>query len=142
MKPNPCWLARLDNAGPCEGALVKCHLISKAQIKRTFPKGAVRIDGQWERPVEARFLPEGFEPVRRTLRELQEDERAWVWGCGGLVGISGHHGRLDTAPHERTRLRIPRLLLPPEVEEYAAELGLGYWLDKTYGELTNDKEAA
>jgi hypothetical protein len=112
---------------------VRVHLITKAEIKRTFPKGAVRIDGVWQRPIEAQFLPEDFEPVFRTLEQLQDDERAWVPGCGGLVGLSGHHGQLDSSAHDRTRLRIPRVLLPPAVEEYAEELGLVYWLTKTYG---------
>ena len=59
------------------------------------------------------------------------DARAWVWGCGGVTGIGGHHGMLDQA---RT-LRLPRGSLGPGVEELAYELGLLWWLDRTYGPL-------
>lgn len=31
-------------------------------------------------------------------------------------------------------LRIPREAIPVETEAWAAENGLTYWLDKTYGE--------
>ena len=129
---NGCWFSRLPDAGACEGPrVVRCHLISKQAIRQAFPKGAVKVDGRWYRPRDAPALEEAV-PVSRTLRQLQEDERAWVYGCGGLVGLAGHHGRLDTAPHERTRIRVPRELLPEDVEEYAAELGLVPWLERTY----------
>lgn len=59
------------------------------------------------------------------------DSRTWVWGCGGPTGIGGHHGMLDVA---RT-LRIPRHRLPAEVEKFAAEHRLGWWLDREYGPL-------
>jgi hypothetical protein len=58
------------------------------------------------------------------------DRRAWVWGCGGVTGNSGHHGLLD---HSR-RLRLPREAIPAGTEEFAMELGLLWWLDQTYGE--------
>jgi hypothetical protein len=58
------------------------------------------------------------------------DERTWVWGCGGITGCSGHHGALDVA---RT-LRIPRDKIPAKVEAFAEEHGLGWWLDREYGE--------
>jgi hypothetical protein len=127
-----CWFAKLPGSGPCEGQLVRVHLISKQQLRRTFPKGAVLIGGRWQPPVEAAFVPQDGEPARRTLRELQDDPRAWVPGCGGMSGLAGHHGRLDSSPHNGTRLRLARAQLPAAVEEYAAELGLTWWLDKTY----------
>lgn len=58
------------------------------------------------------------------------DERVWVWGCGGPTGVGGHHGKLD---YSRT-LRIPRELLPPEVEDFAEEHEIQWWLDREYGE--------
>lgn len=58
------------------------------------------------------------------------DERVWVWACGGPLGNAGHHGQLD-AGHRP--LRVPRAALPAEVEVVAAELGLGWWLDREYG---------
>lgn len=104
------------------------HLIPKQTIRREFPKGAVRIEGVWQRPVEALFLPDELDPPRRTLRELQQDPRVWVPMCGGLVGIGGHHGMFDGL-----RLRIERAMLPESLEEYAAETGLGWYLDRTFG---------
>lgn len=41
-----------------------------------------------------------------------------------------HHSMLD---HSK-KLRIPREAIPAETEAWAAEHGLTYWLDKTYGE--------
>ena len=65
-----------------------------------------------------------------TKRDVDvNDPRSWVWGCGGPTGIGGHHGMLD---HSR-RLRLPRASLPSGVEELAREVGLVWWLDRTYG---------
>lgn len=59
------------------------------------------------------------------------DTRSWVWACGGpWPGLAGHHGELDSY-----RLRIPRLALPVEVEELAAEVGMRFYLDRRYGRL-------
>lgn len=136
-----CWFRDLARAGPCEGALVRCHLIDQQEMRKRFPKGAVKIDGRWfsvqrlRRPdpemSELAHLIDD-EPVRRTLEELQADERSFVPGCGGLVGLSGHHGRFDFAAHDRSRLIVPRSMLPAETIEYAAELELTPWLERTY----------
>lgn len=67
----------------------------------------------------------------RGWRRTADDPRSWVWGCGGPTGCSGHHGMLDYA---RT-LRVPRELLPEGVEALAAEVGLVWWLERTYGHL-------
>lgn len=91
---------------PCDGRLVRCHLIPKQVIRRVDP-GAV-----W-------------------------DDRAWVWGCGGITGCSGHHGALDQS---RT-LRLPRGVLPSWLDDFAAEFGLGWWLDRTYGPLGEEQAA-
>jgi hypothetical protein len=70
--------------------------------------------------------------IRRELGAYYSwDERTWIWGCGGLTGIGGHHGQLD---HSRT-LRVPREKLPPGLEDFAAEHGLTWWLDREYGPL-------
>jgi hypothetical protein len=111
-----CWFARLPDAGPCDGGLVRCHLISKQLLKREFPHG--------------------FEG--RALAVLQADPRSWVWGCGGPTGIGGHHGQLD---HSR-KLKIPRDLLPIGVEEMVDELGITAWLEREYGFPIVSKEAA
>jgi hypothetical protein len=97
-----CWFASLPGAGPCDGRLVRCHLIPKQTIVREVRPGGVRAS--W-------------------------DDRVWVWGCGGPTGLSGPHGMLDSS---RT-LRIPRARLPPSVESFAVDHGLGWWLDREYG---------
>jgi hypothetical protein len=108
-------------AGPCDGRLVRAHLIP-AQLLKRETNAAVR----------ARAM------TQATQDMLVWDPRAWVWMCGGPTGIGGHHGRLDYS----RRLRIPRHRIPPETEEFAAELGLGWWLDRTYGERTEAVDPA
>ena len=54
-----------------------------------------------------------------------KDPRVCVKGC------LYHHAMLD---HSKA-LRIPRASLPATVESYAAEHGLGYWLDREYGPI-------
>lgn len=67
MDLNPgCWIAEhVVLPGPCDGQLVKAHLIAKQTIKRE----ALGAD-LW-------------------------DPRCWVPICGGPTGIGGHHGMLD-----------------------------------------------
>lgn len=55
---------------------------------------------------------------------------SFVWACGGVTGVGGHHGMFDSS---RT-LRLPREAIPAGTEALAAFLGLTWWLDKTYGE--------
>jgi hypothetical protein len=88
---------------PCDGRLRKCHLIPRRLILREVP-AEVAAGAVW-------------------------DPRCWIWACGGPTGVSGHHGMLDTS---RT-LRIPRSHLPAELEDFAAEHRLTWWLDRTYG---------
>lgn len=105
---NPrCWLAlhgRFENGKmpPCDGRLVKVHLLKWEVIKRELPAS--------------------------VARELHWDTRVWVWGCGGPTGVGGHHGALDYS----RRLRIPRKAIPRGLEELAKKHGLQWWLDLTY----------
>jgi hypothetical protein len=62
--------------------------------------------------------------VGRGWSVAAADPRSWVVMCWG------HHAQLD---HSR-KLKIPRGLLPWAVEEFAAEYGLSWWLDREYGE--------
>ena len=57
-----------------------------------------------------------------------DDPRSWVPACGGLTGSTGHHGAFDYA---RT-LRLPYDALPAGTIELAEELGLDWYLDRTY----------
>lgn len=73
--------------------------------------------------------------IRREVGDAHAwDPRCWVPCCGGPTGCGGHHGMLD----QSRRLRVPRDRLPVGVEEFAAEFGLGWWLDREYG--TRDEE--
>jgi hypothetical protein len=99
-----CFFASLPGAGSCDGRLRRVHLIPRQLLKREFGPS--------------------------LGEKLAEDPRTWVPGCGGGMGISGHHGMLD---YSRT-LRVPRGRLPEGVEEFAAQHGLSWWLDREYGE--------
>lgn len=105
MAKRACWLADLPGAGACDGRLVKCHLLPQQLLRRELGRG-------W--------------------RRVAMDPRSWVWGCGGGVGVGGHHGALDYA---RT-LRVPRERIPAATEALAAELGLAWWLEREYGLLS------
>lgn len=105
MKPQVCFLRRFTPL-PCDGRLVKAHLIPRQLLLREIA-------------------------VERSAGAVWDD-RVWVWACGGITGVSGHHGMLDAS---RT-LRIPRAALPPDLEEFADEHGLGWWLDREYGGTT------
>lgn len=56
------------------------------------------------------------------------DERALVPACGGIVGLSGHHGLFDAY-----KLTVPRSRLPAGVLRLAEELGLEWYLDRRFG---------
>jgi hypothetical protein len=83
---------------PCDGRLVRAHLLPRRLIKTLNP-------------------------------DLEWDPRGWVWSCGGPMGNGGHHAMLDTS----RRIRVPRDALPVNLEDFAEELGLLWWLDREYG---------
>jgi hypothetical protein len=100
-----CWVAQnVIGCGPCDGQLVKAHLIPKQRIKREL-----------HRPLEELF-------------GIVWDERCWVPVCGGPTGIGGHHGRLDSC-----QLSVPRSALPEGLEAFAEEYGLVWSLDRDFG---------
>jgi hypothetical protein len=92
-----------DPMPPCQGALIRAHLIPRNLLAREL---------------------DAFD-----ARQAIADPRSWVWACGGPMGNAGHHGMFDTAK----TLTVPRLALPSRTEMLAIELGLTWWLDKTYG---------
>jgi hypothetical protein len=127
-----CFFKGWPGAGPCDGALIRAHLLPRQLLKREFPQGVAFCDerGRW---VDARgeFAYDDDKGLRmRSLRELCDDENAWIPCCGGPMGVSGHHGMLDTS----RKLRIPREKVPVKVEAFAEALGLGWYIDRTYGE--------
>lgn len=95
-----CFFAGWPDAGPCDGRLIRAHLVPRQVLKRELNAGPSVID----------------------------DPRTWVWCCGGPMGVSGHHGKFDSS---RT-LRIPRHRLPAGFVSFMDELGLGWWIDRTY----------
>lgn len=117
MKPR-CFLAQFSSR-PCDGRLVKCHVLPKRMLRQVW------------REVHHGKLPNEQRVVSHpSQQKLVDDPLVWVWGCGGPMGNGGHHGMLDAS---RT-LRIPRHMLPAEMDELAETLGLSWWLDREYGE--------
>ena len=74
-----CWVAlNVIGCGPCDGRLVKAHLIPRQLLRR-----------------------EG-------LSDHVWDDAVWVPCCGGPTGLSGHHGQLDHSRTLRIpRERLP-----------------------------------
>lgn len=68
-----CWVAeraaKIGGVGPCDGRLIRAHLIPKQVLTREI------------------------KPV--CPRAVLWDPRVWVPMCGGPTGIGGHHGRVD-----------------------------------------------
>jgi hypothetical protein len=74
-----CWLAQFTDT-PCDGALVRAHLIKRQVLVKEIPLRA---------------------------NDAIADPRSWVPACGGPMGNGGHHGMLD---HSRTlRIPIDKL---------------------------------
>jgi hypothetical protein len=102
-----CWFASLPGAGTLTTSLRPARKHEEVQVSTRVLAGA-------------------------RLQELQDDPRCWVWGCGGPMGNGGHNARMKPDGP----LPVPRGRLPAGLEEFAAELGLVWWLDRTYGEAT------
>lgn len=132
-----CFFRGWPGAGPCDGWLIRAHLVPRQLLKRELPRGVAYCDEQerWVDERDAWAFDDDRGPRVRSLSELHDDPRGWVPCCGGPTGIGGHHGALDYS----RKLRIPRDVLPVAVEEFAVELGLGWWLDREYGPKTNDE---
>jgi hypothetical protein len=99
-----CWLAQFSEV-PCDGHLVRAHLISKQRIRREL--SMMTADDRYE---------------------IIWDQRVWVPACGGISGLGGHHGALDGRI-----LSVPRSALPEGLEAFAAEYGLTWSLDRDFG---------
>ena len=93
----PCWLAQFSSV-PCDGHLVKAHLVERQLIRKEFPYGAaITPDGNLV-PAPRRDLwptEAGIYVGMVPKRDLMVDPRSYVWACGGAMGNSGHHGMLD-----------------------------------------------
>jgi hypothetical protein len=108
------------------GVLDAHHVaVPKQALKREFPEGVVRTQEGWVRYDPRLALtppdlpPERWREACRTLDDLLMDPR------NGVLVRRYHHDAL-----EGRRLVIPRALLPLDAEEFVAELGLGWYVDK------------
>lgn len=147
-----CWLAGRPGVGPCDGRLVRAHLIPKQRIKREYPLGVWWAPGEvyavvrngrngslvrvvrsfrWER---GHTLPDvrpvDLDVAEVTVDELVWDGRCWVPVCGGPTGCGGHHGAFDGR-----RIMVSRVDLPGAVEDFARDCALEWSLDRDYGVL-------
>jgi hypothetical protein len=132
-----CWFSMLPDAGPCDGRLVRCHLIPRQKLEKgpyVDQYGRRRPIAETEREALDIYVPGG--PMVVVLSSVRRDVRSWVWGCGGPMGPGGHHGQFKPdGPRPIARHR-----LPPALEEFAAELGLEWWVDWCYGPRWDDAE--
>lgn len=118
-----CYLARHGKMeggrpmAPCVGRLVRAHLIRQQVIENRI-KTLAREQGK---PPDLAVM---------ACQHIIWHKAVWVWACGGEgYGSEGHHGMLD---HTR-KLKLPRSAIPADCEQFAEELGLTWWLDRTYG---------
>lgn len=120
LHPERCWFAdNIPGLGPCDGRLVRAHLIPAQRIRRNETTRRSSEFGQrW--PVTR--------GERTELDLLVWDARAWVPACGGVSGLAGHHGRFDNR-----QFYVPRVLVPEQTEQFAAEHGLTWSLDASFG---------
>jgi len=97
-----CWFKSLPDAGPCDGRLVKCHLIKRQVLERELGK--------------------------REGGRLVRDDRTWVWGCGGPMGPGGHHGQFKPDGAKP----IPLSRLPLGFLRLMADLDLWWYVERTF----------
>lgn len=121
-----CWFAHRPGAGPCSGRLQRAHWIKQQVLRREV--GPLALDcptcGAPAGEHCARWPKLSCGGRVLALQAVLWDPRVWTLIC------ETHHRALD---HART-LRVDRVELPRGVEEYAAERGLAWWLDREYGE--------
>lgn len=121
-----CWFAQFTDV-PCDGALVRCHLLTQQRLRTEYPEGAVWLEGRmqalswfsYERDGLAHLPTAGPVIARMSLRELKDDRRTWVHGCGGAMGNGGHHAEFDGY-----KLKVPYSAIPPETIAFVDELRL------------------
>jgi hypothetical protein len=114
-----CWFKRLPDAGPCEGyRIVRCHLVSQQELKKLWRHYHHRAGGPAPWPW----------PEFGSLRDLLEDPRTWVWGCGYSSAHRGHHGQFKPDGPKG----IPLSLLPEGYTRLMAELGLWWYVERTF----------
>lgn len=134
MSDPTCWLAQFTDT-PCDGVLVRAHLLQKQWLAKTFPEGAVWLPEQL-RAVSALDLRRkgiAWDDTARelSLEQLRKHPALWEPGCGGPMGQGGHHGQFDGY-----RLLVPRSRVSQRTVTFIHELGLGarWERDRRYAE--------
>lgn len=126
MADPACWFAQFTDT-PCDGALVRCHVLTQQRLRQEYPEGAIWLEGRekavsrqsWERDALG-SAPNAPAIVRAmSLAELQRDDRLVEIGCGGAMGPDGHHGEFDGY-----KLKVPFARLRPETIAFVDELRL------------------
>jgi hypothetical protein len=116
-----CWFKRLPDAGPCEGQrIVKCHLVTRQELRNLWRKFHHRAATDSREPWPW--------PEFRSLQHLVDDPRTWVWGCGLSSAHPGHHGQFKPDGPKG----IPLSLLPEGYTRLMAELGLWWYVERTF----------
>ena len=133
-----CWLAQFTDT-PCDGALVRCHVLQRQWLRQEYPEGAVWLEGTFT-AVSARVLRRdhiAVEPAVLTmsLPRLENHPRLWEWGCGGAMGNGGHHGSFDGY-----KLPVPRIGVCLDTRLFIARLGLtAKWeRDRRFSEVPDE----
>ena len=84
-----CFFEGWPGAGPCDGRLIRAHIVPRSLLKSSFYYGVVLEDGAWRKLGRTE---DRYDLEHRSLQDLVDDERSWVPCCGGMVGLAGHHG--------------------------------------------------
>ena len=99
-----CWLAQHghmekdDPMPPCEGRLIRAHVISQQELRK------------------------------RGLEKYTGDPSTYVLACGGLTGLTGHHGMFDMSK----KLRVRFGELPQATLDFALNHNLTRYLERNY----------
>lgn len=130
-----CWACEVwpGDKGTCKhlsaGILDAHHVLAKSVLKREFPHGAyIYEDGSVDRVLAAhrRVISPNAEEVN-GVRVVALDRIVWD-PRNGVPVARWHHDQV-----EQRRRVIPRAVVPVPVEAFAAELGLTWLIDRTYG---------
>ena len=117
-----CFFAGRPGAGPCDGSVIRAHLIPKQRIKRERDSALAR------RRRGEPALPHDEALLASSESALVWSSRCWVPMCGGPMGNGGHHGKFDAG-----FLRIARAEVPETVVAFARRHGLEWSLEADYG---------
>lgn len=126
-----CFFASLPGAGPCEGKrIVRCHLVTRQELRRAWKAFHHRAGqpGPGRRP---------WPTEHRSLQALVDDPRTWVWGCGVSSAHPGHHGQFKPDGPKG----IPLSLLPEGYTRLMAELGLWWYVERTFNRRSSFEDS-